>query len=51
MVGLGWISRGRKDRGFGWGKINDGGEQPGGKSRIEESVRVCSKGGKKIVNL
>ena len=26
-VGLGWISGGRKDRGFGWGKIRDGGEQ------------------------
>ena len=25
--GLGWISRGRKDHGFGWGKIRDGGEQ------------------------
>ena len=26
-VGLGWINRGRKDQGFGWGKIRDGGEQ------------------------
>ena len=26
-VGLGWISGCRKDRGFGWGKIRDGGEQ------------------------
>ena len=26
-VGLGWISGGRKDRGFEWGKIRDGGEQ------------------------
>ena len=28
-VGLGWINRGRKDRGFGWGMvvIRDGGEQ------------------------
>ena len=26
-VGLGWISGGRKDRGFGLGKIRDGGEQ------------------------
>ena len=25
-VGLGWITGGRKDRGFGWGKIS-GGEQ------------------------
>ena len=25
--GLGWIIRGRKDRGFGWGTIRDGGEQ------------------------
>ena len=25
-VGLGWISGGRKDRGFGMGKIRDGGE-------------------------
>jgi len=25
-VGLGWINGGRKDRGFGWGKIRDGGE-------------------------
>ena len=25
-VGLGWISGGRKDCGFGWGKIRDGGE-------------------------
>ena len=25
-VGLGWISRGIKDRGFGWGKIRGGGE-------------------------
>ena len=26
-VGLGWISGDRKDRGFGWGMIRDGGEQ------------------------
>ena len=26
-VGLGWINWGRKDRGFGWGKIRGGGEQ------------------------
>ena len=26
-VGLGWINRGRKDRGFGWGMIRGGGEQ------------------------
>ena len=26
-VGLGWINGGRKDRGFGWGRIRDGGEQ------------------------
>ena len=26
-VGLGWISGGGKDRGFGWGKIRDGAEQ------------------------
>ena len=26
-VGLGWINMGTKDRGFGWGKIRDGGEQ------------------------
>ena len=26
-VGLGWVRVGRKDRGFGWGKIRDGGEQ------------------------
>ena len=26
-VGFGWISRGREDHGFGWGKIRDGGEQ------------------------
>ena len=26
-VGLGWINWGRKDRGFGWGTIRDGGEQ------------------------
>ena len=26
-VGLGWINGGRKDRGFGWGKMRDGGEQ------------------------
>ena len=26
-VGLGWISGGRKDRGFGWGMIRGGGEQ------------------------
>ena len=26
-VGLGWINGGRKDHGFGWGKIRDGGEQ------------------------
>ena len=26
-VGLGWISGGRKDHGFGWGMIRDGGEQ------------------------
>ena len=26
-VGLGWINRGRKDCGFGWGKIRDGSEQ------------------------
>ena len=25
-VGLGWINRCRKDRGFGWGKIRGGGE-------------------------
>ena len=25
--GLGWIYRGRKDHGFGWGKIRGGGEQ------------------------
>ena len=25
--GLGWIIGGRKDRGFGWGKIRGGGEQ------------------------
>ena len=26
-VGLGWINGGRKDHGFGWWKIRDGGEQ------------------------
>ena len=26
-VGLGWINGGRKDHGFGLGKIRDGGEQ------------------------
>ena len=26
-AGLGWIDRGRKDRGFGWEKIRGGGEQ------------------------
>ena len=26
-VGLRWISEGRKDRGFGWGKTRSGGEQ------------------------
>ena len=26
-VGLGWISGDRKDHGFGWGKIRDGGEE------------------------
>ena len=26
-VGLGWISGVRKDQGFGWGKIRDGGER------------------------
>ena len=26
-VGLGWINGGRKDRGFGWGKIRGGGEK------------------------
>ena len=26
-VGLGWINGGRKDNGFGWGKIRDVGEQ------------------------
>ena len=26
-VGLGWINGGRKDGGFGWGKIRGGGEQ------------------------
>ena len=26
-VGLGWINGGRKDLGFVWGKIRDGGEQ------------------------
>ena len=26
-VGMGWISKGRKDCGFGWGKIRGGGEQ------------------------
>ena len=50
-VGLRWINRGRKDRGFGWGMIRGGGEQlfcrPGGKNGIEESVGVYSKGGKK----
>ena len=50
-VGLGWISGGRKDQDFGWEKIRDGGEQlflrPGGRSAIEESVGVCSRGGKK----
>ena len=50
-VGLGWINGDRKDRGFGRGTIWDGGEQlfwrPGGKSGIEESVWVCSKGGEK----
>ena len=25
--GFGWINGGRKDRGFGWGKIRGGGEQ------------------------
>ena len=53
-VGLGWINGGRKDRGFGWGKKRHGCEQlfsrPGGKSGIEESVGVCSKGGKKKRN-
>ena len=50
-VGLGWINGGRKDRGFGWGKIRGDGEllfrRPGGKNGIEESVGVYSKGGKK----
>ena len=49
-VGLGWIYRGKKDRGFGWGKIRGGGERlfrrPGGKNGIEESEGVYSKGGK-----
>ena len=26
-VGLGWINGGRKDHGFGWGKIRGGAEQ------------------------
>ena len=26
-LGLGWINGGIKDRGFGWGKIRDDGEQ------------------------
>ena len=26
-VGLGWINGGRKDQGFGWGKIRGGGER------------------------
>ena len=26
-VCLGWINGGRKDRGFGWGKISEGGKQ------------------------
>ena len=26
-IGLGWIYGGRKDGGFGWGKIRGGGEQ------------------------
>ena len=26
-VGLGWINKGRKDRGFGWDTIRGGGEQ------------------------
>ena len=26
-VGLEWINGGRKDQGFGWGKIRDGGER------------------------
>ena len=26
-VGLRWINRGRKEHGFGWRKIRDGGEQ------------------------
>ena len=50
-VGLGWINKGRKDRGFGWGKIRGGGEQlfrrPGGQNGIEQGVGVYSKGGKK----
>ena len=50
-VGLGWINRGRKDRGFGWGKIRGGGEQlllmPGGKNGIEQSEGVYSNGEKK----
>ena len=27
-VGLWWIRGGRKDRGFGWGEIRDGGQSP-----------------------
>ena len=50
-VDLGWINGDRKDCGFGWGKIRDGGEQLfsrlGVKSGIEESVGVCSKVGEK----
>ena len=49
-VGLGQIRGCRKDRGFGWEKIRDGGEQlfwrPGGKSGTEVSVGVCPRGGK-----
>ena len=50
-VAVGCINGGKKDRGFGWGKTRDSGEQlfrrPGGKSGIEESVGVCSRGRKK----
>ena len=46
-----WVNGGRKDHGFGWGKIRGVGEhlfcRPGGKNAIEESVGVYSKGGEK----
>ena len=51
-VGLEWINGGRKDRGFGWGKmvedllVNSCFLKTWVKSGIEESVGVCSRGRK-----